>query len=989
MLTSLKKPNLGWIIFTAISAMAGLVACGTEGINPAHDHVSDNPFGGPGNFTGGEDGGGSSSSSSGGAVPSPSDPERLISEADIIQINDNKVYALSRYSGLSIINVTQQDELTLLGHYESAAEPFEMYLKGTVVYALYNSWGREVFDAETNMWSWVQSSRIEALDVSNPGNIQVIGSFDLPGRISDTRIVGDVLYAVTFEDGFCWGCQSARTTTVTSLNVANPSSIGIVDQLFYNDNDPWGYGWQRSVSATTDRLYIAGIEWDGQSMGHSTIQVVDISDPGGQLVEGAAIEAKGQIESRWQMEEHEGVLRVISQPGVWENGYPTVQTFTVNSSQSIVPLGSLDLTLPMPERLRSVRFDGARAFAVTAVQTDPLFTIDLSNPALPAQMGEVEIPGWIYHIEPRGDRLYTVGFDNQNPQGSLHVSLFNVADLAQPSLIERVAFGGDWSQLGEDQDRIHKSFRLFDDIGLIAVPYSGFHYTSLVDYCGSYVSGIQLIDFTADDLAKRGVVPSRGQARRAFMHNERLFSVSDNEVSSYNIADRDNPVETAELPIAMHTTRTVKAGNLIVRLSADWWTSEPRLEIVPANQADSLVPLGVINLGQLVPNSMNGCMYNSFWGSKLFAHGNSVYLVAPSDYNWNQSLIAVIDISDPANPKVQSTTTINTSIYGYGYYGVIEAGDMVVQLGSTLVFQGLDDPYQNSSQIVHGAWLNVVDLQNPAAPKSTVFQLPSGFGHTALQKEGSDVLTSHWAPVQNNPNKVRFYFDRIDVSNPAAPALVSSVNVPGSFVSFDTASNHLLTVDYSRESHIVANPQVCYESFGNNAEFVPNTPDVYDGPGTCSILHRTFKASAINGNSADVLDSLAIDDEAYISNVLVGDDRVFASQENWGGWVTDGPSQWSHQLMALGGLRAGSLDASFVLEQETQHAYPVLAFGKHLVAQSWSPSALWLLDSTDLHDPVFEKKADLRSYVYDISLSGDDALCSLGPYGMQVVNLSE
>ena len=398
MITSLKF-NLGWIILAAVAGTTGLLACGTEGVNPRGDYVSDNPFGNPGKNT---DGGGTSSSGSSGAPTANPDPERLISEADIIQVNDNKLYALSRYSGLSVIDIAQQDQLSLLGHHESSAEPFEMYLKGNIIYALYNSWGQSVFDAETNTWSWVQSSRIEALNISNPADIQVIGTFDLPGRISDTRIVGDVLYAVTFEDGYCWGCQPERTTTVTSLNVANPASIGIVDQLYYGDSDPFGYGWQRSVSATTERLYIAGIEWDGTGEGHSNIQVVDISDPAGQLVEGTSVVAKGQIESRWQMDEHEGVLRVVSQPGVWwTNGVPTVQTFSVNSSQDIVPLGTLDLTLPMPERLRSARFDGTRAFAVTAVQTDPLFTIDLSNPAAPAQLGEVEIPGFIYHIEPR------------------------------------------------------------------------------------------------------------------------------------------------------------------------------------------------------------------------------------------------------------------------------------------------------------------------------------------------------------------------------------------------------------------------------------------------------------------------------------------------------------------------------------------------------------------------------------------------------------
>src|SRR5690606_33223400 len=125
-------------------------------------------------------------------------------------------------------------------------------------------------------------------------------------------------------------------------------------------------------------------------------------------------------------------------------------------------------------------------YAITAEQTDPLFTIDLSNPAQPQQMGELVMPGWVYHMEPRGDRILALGFDNTDPQGSLNVSLFDVSDMTQPTMIQRVAFGGDWAGLAEDQDRIHKAFTIIDQLGLIMVPYSGWSYTDDPYGCGSY-----------------------------------------------------------------------------------------------------------------------------------------------------------------------------------------------------------------------------------------------------------------------------------------------------------------------------------------------------------------------------------------------------------------------------------------------------------------------------------------------------------------------
>ena len=65
--------------------------------------------------------------------------------------------------------------------------------------------------------------------------------------------------------------------------------------------------------------------------------------------------------------------------------------------------------------------------------------------------------------------LRGLGFDNTDPAGSLNVSLFDVADLAHPAMLARVPFGGQWSMLPEDQDRIHKAFKIVDDLGAIAV----------------------------------------------------------------------------------------------------------------------------------------------------------------------------------------------------------------------------------------------------------------------------------------------------------------------------------------------------------------------------------------------------------------------------------------------------------------------------------------------------------------------------------------
>ncbi len=512
----------------------------------------------------------------------PGDAGRVIAEADIVQIVDDRLYALSRTRGLNIVDVSDPDDLVLLDQADPVTGiPFEMYVRDGVVLALVDA------AAEGH------HTTLQAYDVSDPSAIDFIGINSIPGHVSDSRIVGDVLYVISFEDHSCSSCPSEPTTTVTSFSVGVPTAIERVDQLSYVQPDVDGQAMRRSVAVTTERMYVSGVDWDGGSqLGHSTIQVIDISAPDGQLVEGASVEVEGMILSRWQMDERDGVLRVVSQPGVWSSAEsPRVETFAIHSSQEIYPLGSLMLELPVPESLRSVRFDGNRAYAITAAapepydptpgsetegpppppvdscgpSCDPLFVIDLTDPSQPVQLGSLEMPGWVFHMEPRGDRLMAFGFESTYPLGPLSVSLFDVADGENPKLLERVSFGGQWAGTSEDQNRIHKAFTMVDDLGLILVPYGYWAWQEnmqcaefescggdMVESCwdeGDWVrrGAVQIVHFTSDTLVARGAPLLKSWTRRAMIHSSRLLAVSDEEVSSFDIDNLDVPSTTSHL----------------------------------------------------------------------------------------------------------------------------------------------------------------------------------------------------------------------------------------------------------------------------------------------------------------------------------------------------------------------------------------------------------------------------------------------------------
>jgi hypothetical protein len=479
--------------------------------------------------------------------------------------------------------------LKLLGGTQLAGQPFEMYRRGNVMVTMSN-YG--VNGSGTVVGPIAQgqlptspadhSALISAVDVSDPANAHTVKTLAVPGEIADSRVVGNILYLATFENGQCYSCASTLRTVVTTFDIADPLAPKQIEQVAFNgpegsvlNGGGWATPWKRSIVATTERLYIGGLAANAAtSTEEGIIETLDITDPKGHLVRGAKITTSGPIMSRWQMDERDGYLRVISQRGAGrtQNGekFPDIDTFRIESTSSILRVGHTTMTLPRQEGLKTVRFDAGRAYAITFFQGDPLFTIDLSNPANPVQKGQIEMPGWVYHLEPRGDRLIGLGLDRNDRNGNLNVSLFDVADLAAPRLLDRQSFGPTYAfsdaqltqgVLAEDQDRIQKAFRIFDD-GLIAIPFTGSNY-----YNGGACamgSGVQLMEWTRTSVVKQGLLPVAGNPRRAIRRDsgqsQELIAVSDSNVTSFSIEQRSAAAQTADVVIGECQSRIVTNG---------------------------------------------------------------------------------------------------------------------------------------------------------------------------------------------------------------------------------------------------------------------------------------------------------------------------------------------------------------------------------------------------------------------------------------------
>jgi hypothetical protein len=144
--------------------------------------------------------------------------------------------------------------------------------------------------------------------------------------------------------------------------------------------------------------------------------------------------------TQYALSEWDGALRAAtSTSGAWagEDGQPARNAVYVleQRSDQLVTVGKAG-GLGQGQQIYAVRFAGPFGYVVTFRQTDPLYTIDLADPAQPRVEGELELRGYSAYLHPLdAARVVGVGQD-ANAQGQVEgtqVSLFDVSDLSAPT----------------------------------------------------------------------------------------------------------------------------------------------------------------------------------------------------------------------------------------------------------------------------------------------------------------------------------------------------------------------------------------------------------------------------------------------------------------------------------------------------------------------------------------------------------------------------
>ncbi|WP_328349806.1 beta-propeller domain-containing protein [Mycobacterium sp. NBC_00419] len=305
-----------------------------------------------------------------------------------------------------------------------------------------------------------------------------------------------------------------------------------------------------TVYMTRDGLYLATSNYTYTDSGSSSDTRIDRFAVAGTSVKwqaGAVV--AGTLINQFALDEYDGHLRVATHTtsSAWGNGSWTSRNDNgvyVLDADTLQQVGRVTGLAP-GEQLYAVRFVGDMAYLVTFLRTDPLFAVDLSDPAAPVLRGELVIPGFSNYLQPVGDGLL-LGIGQEQEAGTwrnhVHASLFDVSDPSNPVQVDRQFLDGDgewsWSQAQFD----HHAVLYSAQDGLLVVPVDASGYDAQT---GAYHYGqsLKLLRVGPDGITELGSIATDEPVIRTVRIGDVLYAVSDNHVTAYNLADFSTPVQ--------------------------------------------------------------------------------------------------------------------------------------------------------------------------------------------------------------------------------------------------------------------------------------------------------------------------------------------------------------------------------------------------------------------------------------------------------------
>lgn len=416
-----------------------------------------------------------------------------VDESDIAKIDGSYIYTVEdKYIVITDIRDGKLKEVTrfLPKDCGTADRVMEIYVDGDqliLVVQCYETSLEEdsAFCYEMNGKNTTQIQVYSIVDRKNP---EFEGRLIQDGYYNTSRKIGDVVYLFTqynmtsdvvgyVEKEYTSVIPKVNGEKVAASEIYLPESSGesgiLVSSLDVNKPDKVldsklvisGYA-QTYISK--DALYLYEEDYDGAMITNIAKFALDE----GRISGVAAAAVRGYVRDTFAINASDGYLRVLTTDYSTEDEVNALYILDENMKLT----GQLTGIAP-GEEIYAARFMGNTGYFVTYRNTDPLFTVDLSDPAKPEIIGELKVTGFSEYLHFWDDtHLLGIGYESDENTGNIEnikLSMFNIENPGEVTEEARLVLKDvDYSEALYD----YKSVIISKDknlIGLVCEDYSG------------------------------------------------------------------------------------------------------------------------------------------------------------------------------------------------------------------------------------------------------------------------------------------------------------------------------------------------------------------------------------------------------------------------------------------------------------------------------------------------------------------------------------
>ncbi|WP_342513340.1 beta-propeller domain-containing protein [Sporosarcina sp. FSL K6-1522] len=522
-----------------------------------------------------------------------------VDEADLVKTDGDFIYTVLGEGTVTITDIRDPQNMRKVTELKMEGEfyPSQLFLHRETLAVLGNRYDYRQPKVKggpaMDMQPMHGMTTVQLYDVTNPEKPVLLREVGAEGNLTGARKTEDTLYFITSVYPYVWdaatlegdvlrpskydskvgyatervayqdiailpGAIEPSYSVITAIDLASPAESQFVTK---------GYlGGSEQLYMSTDNLYLTATMYDAartmnESMtvwggGAADTEVFKFTLNGTDVTFQSSATLKGTILNQFSMDEHNGYFRVATTEGnMWDEQAPSKNHLFI-LDEKLTITGSVE-GLAKGERIYSARFMGDKAYMVTFRETDPLFVIDVADPATPKVLGELKIPGFSNYLHPL-DANHLIGFGyetvaQKNPGGGeplittlgMKISLFDVSDFANPKEKDTEIIGGKgtYSQIQYD----HKALFQHKERKLYGFPISIYNETERDGYMDFESSGALVYEITAENGIKlKGDLvtkKSRGEQyvewereiQRMLYSKDVLYTISMTDINSYSL----------------------------------------------------------------------------------------------------------------------------------------------------------------------------------------------------------------------------------------------------------------------------------------------------------------------------------------------------------------------------------------------------------------------------------------------------------------------